>query len=127
MNIPKDLKYTKDHEWIRKEEDLIYVGITEYAQNSMGDVVFIELPEVGDTVVKGDAFGVVESVKAVSDIYAPLSGTVKKINEKILDYPEKVNKDPYGSWMMAIESSDLSQWDILLDAEAYEKLCEEED
>ncbi len=127
MNIPKDLKYTKAHEWIKKEDNLIYVGITDYAQNSLGDVVFVELPEVGDKVIKDDVFGVVESVKAASDIYAPLSGTVQKVNDKVLDYPEEINKDPYENWMIVIEPSDLSELTEFLDAGAYEKLCEEED
>ncbi len=126
MNIPADLKYTKKHEWARVEGDLVYVGITEYAQNSLGDIVFVELPSVGDIITSGEAFGVVESVKAASDIYSSLSGIVKEVNNELIDHPERINQNPYDSWMMAIEPSKASELEVLLDASAYEKLCLEE-
>jgi len=126
MNIPVELKYTKEHEWVRLEGSLAYIGITDYAQHALGDIVFVELPTRGDMLTGGQPLGVVESVKAVSDIYAPLSGIVKEVNEELLDNPEKININPYDSWMVVIEPSDAVELDALLDADAYKKLCEEE-
>lgn len=127
MNTPKELKYTKDHEWVRLEGNRAVVGITDFAQSQLGDVVFVETPEVGSEVSAGSGFSVVESVKAVSDIYAPLSGTVVEINETLADTPEAVNQDPYGEgWIAVIEISGNGELDDLLDSEAYEKLAAEE-
>lgn len=123
-NIPSDLKYTKDHEWIRLEADgTATVGITDYAQSSLGDVTFVELPEVGATFSAGDAFGVVESVKAASDLYMPVSCEVIEVNEALEDAPESVNTDPYGeAWIAKIKLEDPSEAEALLDAAAYSEL-----
>jgi glycine cleavage system H protein len=121
MEFPEELKYTEEHEWVMVEGDLVVVGITDFAQDSLGDVVFVELPEVGSEVTVGKAFGVVESVKAVSDIYAPVSGIVEEINEELPDAPEVINTSPYGDgWMIKIRLSDPSELDELLDAAAYQ-------
>ena len=126
MNHPDNLKYSKSHEWV---EDLasgnVRIGISDFAQSELGDIVFVNLPEVDDEVVCGESFADVESVKAVSDVYSPVSGVVVAINEEILDAPEKINDDPYEAWF--IEVGDVTDMDELLDAEAYEKLCEEEE
>ena len=127
MEVKKDLKYSKEHECVRVDEKTIYIGITDYAQDSLGDVVFVELPEVGDTFDADDEFAVVESVKAASDIYAPASGTVIEINEELEDMPELVNEAPYESWFIAMEIDDLSKLDSLMDWEEYQKFCEEEE
>lgn len=125
-NVPADLKYVSSHEWIRLEDDgTVTVGITEFAQEQLGDVVFVELPEVDLEVAVEQEIAVVESVKAASDIYAPLSGKVVAINEEIVDAPELVNEDPYGkAWFFKLELADKSQLDDLLDADAYAALCE---
>lgn len=125
-NVPADLKYVSSHEWIRLEDDgTVTVGITEFAQDQLGDVVFVELPEVGTEVAVEQEIAVVESVKAASDIYAPLSGTVVAINEDLVDAPELVNEDPYGkAWFFKLELADKSQLEDLLDADAYAALCE---
>ncbi|MFP6886071.1 MAG: glycine cleavage system protein GcvH [Opitutales bacterium] len=122
--VPEDLKYTKDHEWLRQETDgTCLVGITEHAQESLGDVTFVELPAVGDSLEAEVTFGVVESVKAASDLYMPLAGEVTEVNEVLLDSPEKVNVDPYGEgWMVRIRPTDPVGADELLDSEAYRKL-----
>ena len=123
MNIPEDLRYTSDHEWIRVEEGGLRVGITDYAQDALGDVVFVELPAVGSTVEIGGSMGEVESTKSVSDIFAPVSGTVLEVNEALDGTPGKLNEDPYGDgWLCLIEASDSAQVDALLDAAAYEAL-----
>jgi glycine cleavage system H protein len=120
---PRDLRYTKEHEWIRVEGNRGVVGITFYAQEQLGDVVFVELPKVGTKLEQGKPFGVVESVKTASDLYAPVSGTVAEVNERLVDQPELVNKDPYGEgWMIVIELADPSQVNSLLTAEQYEAL-----
>lgn len=127
MNTPKELKYTGDHEWVRLEGSRAVVGITDFAQSQLGDVVFVEVPEPGTAVTAGSGFSVVESVKAVSDIYAPLSGTVVEVNEALSDTPEAVNQDPYGAgWIAVIEITDRSELDQLLDSTEYEKLAAEE-
>ena len=127
-DIPEDLKYTKEHEWLRAQGDVYRVGITAFAVEQLGDVTMVELPEVGDTMAKEDTFGTVESVKAVSDLYAPISGTVKSINEALDDTPEAVNEDPYDSgWLVEIEASDASQLEELMDAAAYRAFCEAAD
>jgi len=127
MEFPDELKYTEDHEWVMVEGDLVVVGISDFAQDSLGDVVFVELPDVGATVKAGKAFGVVESVKAVSDVYAPVSGTVEEINEELPDAPEIINTSPYGDgWMIKIRMSDPGELDSLMDAEAYQAHIAEE-
>lgn len=124
--VPGDLKYTDDHEWLKVEGTVARVGITEFAQDQLGDIVYVELPGEGDTVTAGEAFGVIESVKAASDLFSPLTGTVTGANERLEDEPELVNDDPFGEgWMIAIEPSDSGQLDALLDAAAYAKLLEE--
>ncbi len=125
--LPEDVKFTDEHEWARVEGDHVRVGISDYAQDQLGDVVFVELPEVGSSFNKGDEFGTVESVKTVSEIYMPVSGEVVAINEELADHPEYVNTDPYGKgWMIEVAPSDLSEMDSLLDKNAYLKLLEEE-
>ena len=121
MIDPKELKYTKTHEWVRYEGDAAFVGISDYAQHALGDLVFVNLPEVGDTVTAGEPFGDVESVKAVSDLLSPVSGTVCEINEELLDAPEKINEDPYGAWMIKVEGAE--EGEDLMDAAAYEEHC----
>lgn len=118
---PQDLRYTKDHEWIRVEGRRGVVGITSFAAEQLGDVVFVELPKVGASLEQGKSFGVVESVKTASDLYAPVSGTVTEVNPKLVDQPELVNQDPYGEgWMIELDVSDPSQVALLLTAEQYE-------
>ncbi len=119
-NIPKDRRYNTEDEWVLDGGDKLIVGVSDYAQQQLGDVVFIELPEVGASVVRGDAFGVIESVKAVSDLYAPVSGTVAEVNGELGEAPERVNEDCYGEgWLIAIEPSDNSEFDALLESDAY--------
>ena len=123
MNVPDDLRYTSDHEWARLEDGRVKVGITDYAQDALGDVVFVQLPEPGAEVDSGASFSEVESTKSVSDIYAPLAGTVVEVNGELADAPQKLNEDPYGEgWICVIEPSDPSAFDTLMDAEAYRKL-----
>ena len=124
MNFPNDVKYSRDHEWLRMEDSVAVVGISDFAQSELGDIVFVNLPEVGDETVVGEAFGDIESVKAVSDLVSPVTGKVCAINEELLDAPEKINEDPYGAWMIKVE--DVSDTEDLLDATDYEKLCAEE-
>jgi glycine cleavage system H protein len=124
--VPAELKYTKEHEWAKREGDRIRVGITEYAQEQLGDVVFVELPKVGAKVTAHKAFGVVESVKAVSDLFAPISGEVVEINGELPQKPETVNKDPYGKgWMIVVKPSSAGEWDQLLSAGQYEQFVAE--
>jgi len=121
-NIPADLKYTKEDEWIRVDGDEATVGITDYAQDSLSDIVYLELPDVGDSLAMGDTFGVVESVKAAADLYMPLSGEITAVNDTLIDAPETVNSDPFGdAWMIRLKMSDPSQLDDLMDAAAYTK------
>ena len=123
--IPDDLRYSADHEWVRLEGDRIRVGITDYAQDALGDVVYVELPDVGSEVAAGDAFGEVESTKSVSDLYAPLAGVVVEINGELADAPERLNEDPYGEgWICAIEPTSVDDLDGLLDAAAYRTLID---
>jgi glycine cleavage system H protein len=125
VNIPADLRYSSDHEWIRQDGNTVTIGITEFAQDSLGDVVFVEAPEASSVVIAGDSFTEVESTKSVSDIYAPVSGTIVAINEKLDDTPELLNSDPYGDgWLCSIEMSDPSQLDGLMDADSYRALTE---
>lgn len=127
MEIPKDLRYSREHEWVAVEDGVATIGITDHAQEQLGDVVYIELPQVGAEVTKDSPFGVVESVKAVSDIFAPVSGAVKEVNSPLADSPEKVNADPYGeAWMIRVTMSDAHELDDLMTAAEYEKFVEEE-
>ena len=124
MAVPEDLQYTKSHEWVRAEDGTVTIGITDHAQEELGDVVFVELPEVGDTMEAGDSFGTVESVKAVSDLYTPVGGEVIEANSSLEDAPEKINDDPYGEgWIVKLRTSEEAD---LLSPEEYEKLVEEE-
>lgn len=128
MSIPGDLRYGKDHEWVRVEGDQATIGITDYAQNALGDIVFLELPEVGETFAIGDAIGVVESVKAASDIYTPVGGEIAAANEDIIETPEVLNADPYGAaWLVKITLSDPAEVDALMDAAAYEAYLGEQE
>ena len=124
MNFPSELKYTKDHEWLKMEGDVAVVGITDFAQNALGDIVFINLPQEGDAVTAGESFGDVESVKAVSDVMSPVSGTISAVNSDLEDAPENLNSDPYGSWIIKIEG--IRDTEDLMDAAAYEAFCAEE-
>jgi len=121
---PEELKYTKTHEWVKEEDGLYVVGLTDYAQDALGDIVFVNLPSVGDTVTAGEVFGDVESVKAVSDVFSPVSGTVAEVNDAIADDPAKVNEDCYGAWLIKV--SDVTGTEELLDSKAYEEVCEKE-
>jgi glycine cleavage system H protein len=123
MEIPAGLKYSKEHEWVAAEGSVATIGITDHAQNQLGEIVYLELPSVGDKISKDDPFGVVESVTAVSDIYAPISGTVIEINEDLPESPEIVNEDPYGDgWLVKVRLSDADDLEDLLDSEEYEQL-----
>lgn len=124
MNYPNDLTYSKSHEWVKTEDGLTLVGISDFAQDALGDVVFINLPSEGDQVTAGEAFGDVESVKAVSDLVSPVTGVVAAINEELLDAPEMLNSDPYGAWIMKVEN--VTESEELLDASDYEAFCAEE-
>ena len=124
MNFPAELKYSKDHEWMKMEGDIAVIGISDFAQDALGDVVFINLPEVGDEVTAGESFGDVESVKAVSDVNSPVTGVVVAVNEDLVDAPENLNSDPYGSWIIKVEN--ITATEELLDAAAYEAFCAEE-
>ena len=124
MNFPAELKYSKSHEWIKYEGDVAIIGISDYAQDALGDVVFINLPAVGDEVTAGESFGDVESVKAVSDLMSPVSGVICEVNEDLDDSPENLNEDPYGAWIIKVEN--VTEEEELLDAAAYEALCAEE-
>lgn len=126
MNTPKGLRYSDEHEWVKDEDGKLRIGITHFAQSELGDIVFVELPEVGDEVVANDPFGSVESVKTVSELYAPLSGKVVEVNEDLSDNPEFVNESPYEkAWMIVIEPSDSSELDNLMSAEDYAKMTNE--
>ena len=124
MNYPTDLKYSKTHEWVKEEDGLTVVGISDFAQDSLGDIVFIGLPSVGDTVTMGEALGDVESVKAVSDVICPVSGEVCAVNEALTDAPETLNSDPYGAWIIKVEN--ITEEEELMDAAAYEAFCAQE-
>jgi len=126
MNVPDDRRYTKDHEWARLEDGRLRVGITDYAQDALGDVVFVQLPELGTAVEAGGSLSEVESTKSVSDVYAPLAGSVREINGDLVDSPGRLNEDPYGEgWICLIEPADASGFDSLLDSEAYRQLITE--
>lgn len=123
MNVPENLLYTKDHEWLRIEGDMAYIGVTDFAQSELGDVVFIEIDTVGETIAQGDVFGTIEAVKTVSDMFMPVSGEVIEVNPALEESPDVVNKDPYGKgWMVKIKISDPSEKGSLLDATKYKAL-----
>ena len=126
MNIPADLKYTESHEWVRAEADgTVTVGITEFAQDALGDIVFVELPKIGKSLTAGDDAAVVESVKAASDIYAPVSGEIVAVNDSVADAPDSINQDAYSAWLFKMKPSDATQIDGLLDAAGYGKATAE--
>lgn len=126
MNYPAELKYSKSHEWVKFLDDTTaLIGITDYAQDALGDLVFVNLPEAGDEVTEGEAFADVESVKAVSDVFSPVTGTAAEVNEELLDAPEMLNQDPYGAWMIKVEN--ITGTEELLDADAYVKFIESEE
>ena len=123
MNIPTELRYTKEHEWIRAEGDIGTIGITDYAQDQLGDIVYLDLPAVGKALTQHDKLGEIESVKAVSDLYAPVSGEVLEVNQEAVDQPEAVNEEPYGKgWLIKVRLSDASELDAMLTNEAYDEL-----
>ena len=124
MNFPEELKYTKSHEWVKEEGEEMVIGLTDYAQSELGDLVFVNLPEEGDELTVGEAFADVESVKAVSDVYAPVAGTVSEINEELLDAPEKINEAPYEAWLVRVK--DVTEKEALLSAEEYQAFVESE-
>ena len=124
-NVPSELRYTASHEWVAEEGDLLTVGLTDFAQSELGDLVFVNLPEVGDVATAGEAICDVESVKAVSDVFSPATGTVAEVNEELLDAPELINEDPYGAWLLKLE--DVSEVEELMDADAYVAFCASEE
>ena len=126
MNFPENVKYTKEHEWIRLEGDVAYVGITDYAQEQLGDIVFVDIQAEGETLAADEVFGTIEVVKTVSDLFLPIGGEIVEVNPELEEHPELVNKDPYGEgWIIRIKPTDASQMDELLDAEAYKKIINE--
>jgi len=127
VQIPAELKYTNDHEWVMEEGDMLVIGISDYAQDSLGEIVYIELPSEGDEITKGDPFGAVESTKAVSDLYAPISGDVMEVNEALLDTPETINEDPYGEgWMIKVKPYDPGELKGLMESTSYTEHVENE-
>ena len=125
MLVPDDLRYSTDHEWARLEDGSVRIGITDYAQDALGDVVFVNLPTVGDRLARGASCGEVESTKSVSDVYAPIAGTVSVVNQALLDAPQLLNEEPYGTgWMYVVDPADLAEFDALMDASAYRTLTE---
>ncbi|MDH7569465.1 MAG: glycine cleavage system protein GcvH [Armatimonadota bacterium] len=127
MNLPQDLKYAKSHEWVRVQDDLATIGITDFAQEQLGEVVYLELPEVGRLLHQDESFGSIESVKAVSDLVSPVSGEIVEVNDELVDTPEAVNEDPYGAgWMVVVRLDDPGELDELMSADAYQAFLEEE-
>ena len=127
MSIPAELRYTVEHDWAKQEDGKIRIGITDFAQQELGDIVFVELPEVGDELTRNEPFGSVESVKTVSELYAPISGTVVEVNEELADSPEYVNESPYEkAWMIVVEPSNIEEYEELMDAEQYEAATKED-
>lgn len=126
MNVLNGLRYSKEHEWVRLEGDRAYIGITDHAQHSLGDIVFVELPEKGTSLKESDVLGVVESVKAASDVYTPIAGKVVDINETLAEHPEKINEEPYESWIAALEPEAISDIKALMDEAEYTAFCQEE-
>lgn len=127
MKVVKDLLYTNDHEWVRVEGDVAYIGIADYAQSNLGDIVYVELPEADDEFEKEEAFGAVESTKAAADVYMPVSGKILEVNEDLMDDPALLNADPYENWMLKVELADKAELDELMTSEDYEKLLAEEE
>lgn len=125
MEIKENLRYAESHEWVSLDGEIATVGITDYAQHALGDIVYVDMPEVCDEVTAGEEFGAVESVKAASDLYSPVSGEVVEINEALEDEPGLINQDAFANWIMKVKVSDASELDALLDAEAYKNICEE--
>ncbi|MDG2026714.1 MAG: glycine cleavage system protein GcvH [Acidimicrobiales bacterium] len=126
MNVPEGLRYSSDHEWVAVDGDVARIGITDYAQDALGDVVYVDLPRTGDAIAAADSFGEVESTKSVSELYAPVSGEIAAVNDELADAPEKLNEDPYGEgWIVTITMSDAAELDGLLDADGYRALIEE--
>ena len=125
--IVEGLYYTNHHDWVRVEGDKAYIGATDYAQHALGDIVYVELPEVDDEFDVEETYGVIESVKAATDVYMPVAGKIVEINEDLEDAPESINEDPYGKWLVAVEMSDKSELDNLMSASAYEEFCSKED
>ena len=123
MSNPIELQYSKSHEWLKTEDGIAVIGISDFAQDALGDVVFVNLPQVGDEVTAGETFGDVESVKAVSDLICPVTGTICAVNEELIDAPEKLNEDPYGTWIIKVEN--VSEQEDLMDANSYEAFCKE--
>lgn len=123
MNTPNELLYSKSHEWVKTEGEVAVIGLTDYAQHALGDLVFVNLPEVDDEVTAGEALGDVESVKAVSDVISPVSGTVVEVNQELLDAPQMINEEPYGAWLIKVRFTSMEE---LLDAAAYDAFCQEE-
>jgi glycine cleavage system H protein len=126
MAYPANYRYTREHEWIALDGNIGTIGITDYAQNSLGDIVYVDAPKVGDAVTAGVTFGSVESVKAVSDLYSPVTGTVTAVNEELKNAPDKINEAPHDAWIIKVQLADLAQYNALLDAAAYEKFVSEE-
>lgn len=126
LKLPEDLVYTRDHEWARAESDSVVIGISDYAQDQLGDIVFVEMPEEGDSFSAGDEFGTLESVKAVSELYMPISGEIVGINEELEDSPESINQDPYGAWIIKVKPDDPKEMNALLDRDSYFKILEGE-
>jgi glycine cleavage system H protein len=126
MKVLEGLKYSKDHEWVKVDGNKAYIGITDHAQHSLGDIVFVEIPEEGIDINKGDVLSVVESVKAASDVYTPVSGKIIEVNEELEDSPEKINEDPYTNYIAVVEMRDISELEELLNMQEYERYCEEE-
>ena len=127
MRIPAELRYTAEHEWVKQEDGKVRIGITDFAQKELGDIVFVELPEVGDELTRNEPFGSVESVKTVSELYAPISGTVIEVNEELADSPEFVNESPYEkAWMIVVEPSHIDEYEELMDAEQYDAATKED-
>ena len=123
MNIPQSLKYTKEHEWVREDGDTVTVGITDHAQGELGDIIFVEFPEIGQEIERDEPFGTIEAVKTVADLFAPISGTVTEINEKLDDSPESVNQDPYGDgWMVKVSVSEADELDNLMSSDQYREM-----
>lgn len=126
MNFPENLKYTSEHEWVRMEGDVAYVGITDYAQQQLGDIVFVDVPSVGETLAEGEVFGTIEVVKTISDLFLPISGEIIELNESLEENPELVNSDPYGEgWIIKVKVSNLDELDTLHSSESYCKLINE--
>ncbi|MGE5445347.1 MAG: glycine cleavage system protein GcvH [Ignavibacteriales bacterium] len=127
VEILEELKYTKEHEWAKREDDWVVIGITDYAQDALGEIVYIELPSEGDEITKGNPFGAVESTKSVSDLYAPVSGEVMEVNEALLDSPEAINEDPYGDgWMIKVKPYDIGEIQDLMDSDEYTEFIDKE-